>query len=216
MAEVDLNQSGIYQIKNLIDNKIYIGSAVNFRKRWRLHRYQLNNNSHDNRHLQNAWNKYSSEAFEFKIIEIVDKSVLLTREQQWIEFTNCCEIGYNINKDVFRSRLGVKSSLEHVEKIRKANLGSKRSPETCIKIGLAKKGTRLTEERKRARRDYRHTEEAKQKIASRRGWKHSEEAKAKMSSKAKIRTRKPLSEETKLKLSIAAKKQWDRQNQMSA
>ena len=105
-----------------------------------------------------------------------------------------------------------RSTPEHVAKIVAANTGQKRSQETCIKIGLAKKGTKLSEERKQARRDYRHTEEAKIKIAARKGWKHSDEAKAVMSSVAKKRIRAPLSDETKAKLSIAAKRQWERQH----
>lgn len=35
--------SGIYCIKNLINNKGYIGSAVSFRLRFNCHRSQLNN-----------------------------------------------------------------------------------------------------------------------------------------------------------------------------
>ena len=178
MAEVDLNKSGIYQIINLINEKIYIGSAIKFRKRWNLHKLQLRKNIHENRHLQAAWNKYGEESFSFEILEYVEKQFLLLIEQQYINTKNC---EYNISRDVTRSRLGVKSTDEHIEKIRQANLGQKRSKEACEKIGLAKKGVKLSEEQKQARRDYRHTDETKIKIASRKDWKHSEEAKLKMS-----------------------------------
>ena len=34
--------SGIYQIKNTQNNKIYIGSSTNFSMRWKKHKYDLN------------------------------------------------------------------------------------------------------------------------------------------------------------------------------
>lgn len=46
--------SGIYVIRNLINNKIYIGSAINLNNRWFSHRNKLNNNNHVNRHLQSS------------------------------------------------------------------------------------------------------------------------------------------------------------------
>lgn len=192
MAEVDVSKSGIYQIFNLINGKIYIGSAIRFRKRWDLHKFQLRNNKHENRHLQLAWNKYGEEAFEFKILEYVDRKNLLRREQEWLDWLQCytSKIGYNISSDVFRSRLGIKSSPEHIAKIVAANIGQKRSKETRLKIGLSKKGVYLTEAQKQARRNYRHTKEAKAKIAERKDWKHSEEAKLKMSEARKISTLK--------------------------
>ena len=36
-------KTGIYKIKNLINNKVYIGSAVNIDRRWSLHQYHLSN-----------------------------------------------------------------------------------------------------------------------------------------------------------------------------
>jgi predicted GIY-YIG superfamily endonuclease len=42
--------SGIYKITNLLNGKMYIGSAVNVRKRWHQHRHGLRCNKHDNRY----------------------------------------------------------------------------------------------------------------------------------------------------------------------
>ena len=42
MVDVDTS-SGIYIIYNIIDNKIYIGSAINLRERWFCHKSFLNN-----------------------------------------------------------------------------------------------------------------------------------------------------------------------------
>ena len=41
-------KSGIYQIRNLVNGKIYVGSAVNLRARMQSHFGELKNNKHNN------------------------------------------------------------------------------------------------------------------------------------------------------------------------
>jgi len=79
--------AGIYQIRNLINDKIYIGSSENVEYRWKRHRRDLKRNAHHSNHLQNAWNKYGEENFVFEILEKVkDKNNLLEEEQKYIDF----------------------------------------------------------------------------------------------------------------------------------
>lgn len=60
---------GIYGIQNKINGHIYIGKTmVSFGDRWDCHKGQLRGGYHDNRHLQNAWNKYGEDNFPFIII----------------------------------------------------------------------------------------------------------------------------------------------------
>lgn len=61
--------SGIYGIRNIVNGKIYVGQTKDFKHRWREHVRELNHNIHHNKHLQNAWNKYGEENFEFFVIE---------------------------------------------------------------------------------------------------------------------------------------------------
>jgi len=42
----------IYQIRNKINNKIYIGSTNNINKHWNNHKSKLNNKIHENSYLQ--------------------------------------------------------------------------------------------------------------------------------------------------------------------
>ena len=115
---------GIYEIRNLVNDKIYIGSSYHIYNRWSQHRQFLKKNIHNNKHLQRAWNKYSEEYFKFSIIEniiITDsfinmKNLIIEREQYWIDETRCCnrDMGYNIATKAY-SKLGVKDS----EKVRK-------------------------------------------------------------------------------------------------
>lgn len=41
---------------------------------------ELNRNVHNNKHLQNAWNKYGEESFEFNVLEYCDVELLNERE----------------------------------------------------------------------------------------------------------------------------------------
>ena len=65
-------KSGIYCIKNLITNKLYIGKACYVKARIGAHKWLLRNNKHVNIHLQHAWNKYGEFNFKFDIVEFCE------------------------------------------------------------------------------------------------------------------------------------------------
>lgn len=50
---------------------MYIGSAVDFRRRKYKHLADLRNNKHHSDHLQKSWNKYGSANFLFEVVEVV-------------------------------------------------------------------------------------------------------------------------------------------------
>lgn len=105
---------GIYQIKNQINGKIYIGSSIKIKTRCRTHYNNLLKGKHVNKRLQNSWNKHNEINFEFSIIEIVnDKTKLLEREQYHIDFL---KPEYNICK-IAGNTLGVKPSNKIKKKI---------------------------------------------------------------------------------------------------
>lgn len=88
--------SGIYKIINKINGKYYVGSSDHIYRRWRDHKKHLRKNSHYNTHLQNAWNKYGEEQFEFLIAEQCPENFLLTREQFYLnECKTITPIVYN-------------------------------------------------------------------------------------------------------------------------
>lgn len=86
---------GIYCIKNLKNSKCYIGLSVDVQHRWGNHRRLLKHNTHINKYLQNAWNKYGEENFEFSIIEKCSVEDLPKREMYWIEKLDTFKKGYN-------------------------------------------------------------------------------------------------------------------------
>jgi group I intron endonuclease len=115
------NKSGIYKIMNKINGKIYIGSAINFKQRWYgngSHVKTLNKNKHKNMYLQNAWNKYGEDSFEFLIVEECPEDKLIEREQYYLDTLKPWkrEIGYNICK-IAGNLLGYKHSEEAKQKI---------------------------------------------------------------------------------------------------
>lgn len=144
------HKSAIYGILNLLNGKIYIGSAVDYYHRLRTHKSKLKYNVHVNKHLQSAWNEYGQLAFEFIILEyIFNRNDLIDREQFWINLTDCHnpELGYNIRK-IAKSNLGLKKkeiTLETRLRLSIANKGKKHSDETKAKLSLLSKGRKLTD-----------------------------------------------------------------------
>lgn len=86
---------GIYMIRNIINEKKYIGRSVNIKNRWSNHKYELNKGIHVNNHLQNAWNKYGQDNFEFSVVEECNESDLNDREIYWINYYDVYHNGYN-------------------------------------------------------------------------------------------------------------------------
>lgn len=87
--------SGIYQIKNTVNGKIYIGSTQNFANRKRRHFDLLRRSSHPNPKLQSAINKYGIDSFVFEIVEHCDIHSLLTSEQRYLDSLDFDE-NYNL------------------------------------------------------------------------------------------------------------------------
>ena len=76
---------GIYCIKNLINEKRYIGQSGNILKRWNSHISDLKNGSHRNRLLQSDFDKVGVEGFSFTVLEELEDRVNINeREQYWI------------------------------------------------------------------------------------------------------------------------------------
>jgi group I intron endonuclease len=173
---------GIYSIISP-SNKFYIGQSIKIEVRW-LHYLSLD--CIEQPKLYNSLLKYGVDNHKFLIIEECSSEMLNNRERYWQEYYNVVESGLNCK---YVSTLERSGSL---------------SEETKIKISIANKG------KIGKRKNYKHSDETKKKISiankgkSATGFigKHSDETKIKMS---KSKKGKSLSEEHKLKLSIAAK-----------
>jgi group I intron endonuclease len=66
MSEISLKATGVYKIQNIVNGKIYIGSAQDtFGRRFSRHKSDLRNNIHHCHTLQRSWNKYGPDKFIF-------------------------------------------------------------------------------------------------------------------------------------------------------
>lgn len=178
-------KSGIYIIKNLLNGKVYVGSAVSIKRRWAKHKHQLNKNKHHSKHLQRSWNKYGKDNFFFEVLQVVaNKQDLIFEEQRHIDSFKSYDrkFGYNISPTA-GSSLGVKHTIEMKKKVSAANKGKKMSLEARKKMSLSKLGN------KNPMYDYVYSEEQKKKMSERNsgngnpfyGKKHSAEIRKKMS-----------------------------------
>lgn len=142
-----MNRSGIYKLTNIVNGKVYVGSAVNLGRRKEHHYACLRNNKHKNERLQHSWNKHGEVSFEFSILEYVeDKNNLIEREQYWMDFYEVAgDNGYNISPKA-GSSLGVKHTAETRKRMSEANIGKKLSAEHCKKISEGNKGRVITAE----------------------------------------------------------------------
>lgn len=105
----DKFKSGIYVIQNNINQKKYVGKALDIYKRIKSHVTALNTKDiNENRHLINSWHKYGRENFSYYVIEYIfdeDKNILdkklKERELYWIKTLDTLdrEKGYNLRLD---------------------------------------------------------------------------------------------------------------------
>lgn len=95
-------QRGVYFIENLITGQVYVGSVPksSFIRRFRQHLHSLNQNKHENTHLQRSYNKYGKNNFLFKIKVVSNKQPeeILLEEQYYLD--NLLNI-FNKHKSAF-------------------------------------------------------------------------------------------------------------------
>lgn len=208
--------AGIYKIQRIGSDQCYVGSSYWMKKRWNVHRRQLNRGEHHARHLQNAWTKHGASAFEFVVLEVCDglgeelKKMLHHREQHWIDALdprfNTCQaagstLGFKMPREIVERHrqqiAGRKLSPEHAAIARTLALGLKRSPETKEKLRQAglRRGmpAKAIENSVKVRKGKKLTQEHIDKVlAARSDYKHSPEVIQRMvaSNTPEVRERK--------------------------
>lgn len=167
-------KSGVYIITNTESSKVYIGSTVDFKRRWGQHKRDLRRGGHNNPHLQAAWVLYGEDAFEFGVLEYLDDPEgLHLAEQFWVsvyceEHKDLYNIGTpgkapmlgrshteetrrKIGEALMGSQhcLGRKLTREHKRRTSEALMGHSVSEETRRKMGKAARGRRPSDEHRR-------------------------------------------------------------------
>lgn len=155
--------SGIYIITSPSGGQ-YVGSAINIFKRWRAHISMINNQSHHNKALSRAAEKYGIDNLEFRCLLVCSPEHLIFYEQRAI--------------DILKPRYNGRPKAENM-------LGYRHSEEANAKNGASKRGKKLSQ-------DHRAKISAALKghpslIAAALGKKHSPETIEKRSAKARGR-----------------------------
>lgn len=65
---------GVFQIRNTVNNKIFIESSTDLVSSWNRHRFQLNLGSHPNSGLQKDWNTQGEGKFTYEIVSEIKPS----------------------------------------------------------------------------------------------------------------------------------------------
>jgi hypothetical protein len=97
--------SGVFQVRNLANGKVLLGSSLNLEGPLNKHRFMLQINSHPNKELQKDWNEFGPGQFTFEILETILvkddpnfnlKDELTLLEEIWLEkLQPFGERGYN-------------------------------------------------------------------------------------------------------------------------
>lgn len=203
----------IYKIRNVVNDKFYVGSTNNTKVRFRNHRRLLRKGKHHCKHLQAAWTKYGEDCFKFEVVEEVKDDFTLWEVEnrwlmQWVGRTEC----YNSGRRAEAPNRGLSKENNPLT-------GRTRSQETNAQVSQTLKIYYAKNEH--PRKGVPHTSETLAKIAANRtppkGEAHyrygktvSDETKAKISATQKSRPNpmkgKKMSEQGRLNITAAAKR----------
>jgi group I intron endonuclease len=169
------NASGVYIIRNSLNDKVYVGSAVNFATRFYGHFSQLKNDKHHSKLLQRFVTKYGLETLSFELLELTvsEKEAIIQCEQKWLD-----------TYQSFNKTQGFNSC-----SIAGSTMGVRPNAATRLKLSAAKKGRVFSAEhrQKMSEAAKQRTPETSAKNTGFKGRKHKEETKAKFSELARSR-----------------------------
>ena len=105
-----IKPAGVYQVKNLVNAKVLLGSSLNLEGPLNRHKFMLKIGSHTNKVLQQDWNELGAEKFAFEILEEVKRKddpkfnlddELTILEMIWLEkLQPFGERGYNLSERI--------------------------------------------------------------------------------------------------------------------
>lgn len=110
-----LQPMGVFQIRNLANDKVFVSSSKNLEGIFNRYKFQLKMGGHPNKDLQKDWNEFGSENFAFEILEELFprenpdydyRDDLTFLEDLWLEqLKPYGEKGYNERKKTREERL---------------------------------------------------------------------------------------------------------------
>jgi group I intron endonuclease len=134
--------SGVYEIRNTKNGKVYVGSSKEVYDRMKAHKLLLDRGAHHALHLQRAYNLDGREVFKFNLVEETCKykPILVEREQYWMDYHRSYDQRYGYNTlTKAHSSLGAIFTPEHRAKLSAARKGKKLSESDKAKKSEAAK-----------------------------------------------------------------------------
>lgn len=158
----------IYVIKNILNNKVYVGQTKNPTRRWQQHQYDCFTKNETWTRLYCSMRKHGVNNFTYTIIQECDTLDVNQNEIHWIEELKATDRKFGYNQDLGGNQNKIVSQETRI-KIGNASRGRIVSDATKEKISLSKLGKKRSEESKRKQSISNigrvHTEETKQKIS---------------------------------------------------
>lgn len=106
---------GVFQIRNMVNEKVFVGSSLNLPGIFNRHKLELKMGSHKNKVLQAEWNEFGADKFAFEILDELTpvsdpqhnyREDLTQLEDIWLEnLQPYGERGYNEPKKTTEQRL---------------------------------------------------------------------------------------------------------------
>lgn len=138
---------GVYVIKHIKSNKIYVGSTDDLGNRRLTHQSSLRLNKSKNKPLQDAYNDDPN--IEFILFIITDtREQAFDEEQKLLNHYKDSGLLFNIAKDARGSQKGIPLPSWHALKLIEAARNRVDSPETTKRKSLSHLGKKLSEEHK--------------------------------------------------------------------
>lgn len=208
----------IYCATSRTTGKKYIGQTVRTLAR-RRQSHESNSRRGSMMAFHCALRKYGPGDFTWTVLEVLPVELLDASETEAIQRHGTAEHGYNVARQGGnQTMLGLKRgpfSEEHKRKISEAHIGKKTDPDHLRKLWEGRDKWQPSEEQRQRRRGllkgFKHTEEARQNMsAAQRGRVFTEEHRRRLSEAHKGKKPPPMSEETRRKISDAARAQHAR------
>jgi len=106
---------GVFLIRNIVNDKVFLGSSLNLPGIINRHKFQLTNGNHPNKELQSDWNELGSNKFAFEIVDELQtrpgagldhRAELDSLENLWLEkLQPFGDRGYNVRPVTRAERL---------------------------------------------------------------------------------------------------------------
>ena len=111
----DQRPMGVFLIRNLVNDKVFVGTGLDLVGIINRHKFDLTSGSHRNRRLQAEWNEFGGDNFAFEIVDQLSpradtrvdyREDLAFLEELWLEkLQPFDDLGYNDRKQSKEEKL---------------------------------------------------------------------------------------------------------------